>query len=179
MLHYLTCAAIAYCMALYLNARWPHIATAIWSGPASVVVGLFAGSALIIGGLGLAGVPVDAGQAMQRIFGQALIWSIAGAAGGIYLGRKSGASGSRDGTSSIPVRSWLGGGALAVAAFVVIAIVVGRVAPESGRVAGGVAPPQPQQLDTQEPNPAAHGLRPFHGKLDGDEWWKKGAVEVR
>lgn len=149
MLHYLTCAAIAYCMALYLNARWPHIATAIWSGPASVVVGLFAGSTLVIGGLGLAGVPVDAGQAMQRIFGQALIWSVAGAAAGIYLGRKKGLTGAHEAIGSIPMRAWVGWGALTVVSFIVVASLIGQVIPQKHHTAP--APSAAQSVSTVAP----------------------------
>lgn len=161
MLHYLTCAAIAYCMALYLNARWPHIATAIWSGPASVVVGLFAGSALVIGGLGLAGVPADAGQAMQRIFGQALIWSVAGAAAGIYLGRKKSLTGAYDGIGSIPMRAWAGWGALTVVSFIVVAGLIGQAIPQKQSV---VAAPAAANVPT---SPAAVP----HANEDGP--WKK------
>lgn len=147
MLHSLACAAIAYCLALYLNARWPNMATAIWSGPASVITGLVLGSALVIGGLSLAGFTVDAGYTMNRIIGQILIWTAAGAAAGIYLGRKKGLTGAHEGVGSIPMRAWLGWGALTVVSFIVVAGLIGQAIPQNGPVV--VAPAQP--VSTQPP----------------------------
>ena len=89
MLHYLTCAAIAFLMAIYLNARRPSAITAAWSWPASAAAGVVVGSAVVLGALGLAGAAPEAGAAMQRIFGAALIWSVAGAAIGVVAGAKN------------------------------------------------------------------------------------------
>lgn len=143
MLHSLACAAIAYCLALYLNARWPNMATAIWSGPASVITGLLLGSALVIGGLSLAGVTMDAGQTINRIFGQTLIWTAAGAAAGIYLGRKKGLTGAHEGVGSIPMRAWLGWGALTVVSFIVVAGLIGQAIPQKQSVVAAPAVVQP------------------------------------
>ena len=89
MLHYLTCAAIAFLMAIYLNARRPSAITAAWGWPASAAAGVVVGSAVVLGALGLAGAAPEAGAAMQRIFGAALIWSVAGAAIGVVAGAKN------------------------------------------------------------------------------------------
>lgn len=171
MLHSLACAAIAYCLSLYVNARWPNMATAIWSGPASVIAGLVLGSALVIGGLSLAGVTMDAGQTIDRLFGQTLIWTAAGAAAGIYLGRKKGLTGTHEDVGSIPTRAWLGWGALTVVSFIVVAGLIGQAIPQKQSVVAApavVQPAAPQNTIQGDASPANHGLRTFNGTLDGE-----------
>lgn len=127
MIHYATCAVIAYFLARYLNARFPGWITAVWSGAAATFVGVIAGSVIVLGGSMLFGATIetiDTGSAMARSFNTAFLLSIVGAAAGIYQGRKKAATGEYDNVASIPAAALLGWGALAFVAVALIGVVI-------------------------------------------------------
>lgn len=127
MLHYLVCAAIAYFLALYLNSRVPGWFTAVWSSGVAAIVGIVVGSGLVLGGMALMGIALDPGAVAGRGFAQAIIWSVAGTAAGIYHGRQKVAAGEHGDVTSIPMKAWLGWGALSIAVVFGVIAIIGMV----------------------------------------------------
>jgi len=127
MLHYLACTAIAYFLARYLNTRFPGWVTAVWSSGVSAIAGIVVGSGLVLGGMALMGFALDPGAVAGRGFAQAIIWSVAGAAAGIYHGRQKVAAGEHGDVTSIPMKAWLGWGALSIAVVFGVIAIIGMV----------------------------------------------------
>lgn len=126
MLHFLACAAVAYFLARYFNARFPSWITAVWSSGVATIAGLVVGSVVVLGALILTGVQLDH-NALPRAIGQALIWSAIGAAAGIYQGRRASPGGAAGSTPTKALIGWAAAGL--VVAFGIIAV-IGKLIPE-------------------------------------------------
>lgn len=136
MLHFLACAAVAYFLARYVNARFPSWITAVWSSGVATIAGLVVGSVLVLGALSLTGVQLDH-NALPRAIGQALIWSAIGAAAGIYQGRQASPGGA---AGSAPTKALIGWAAAGlVVAFGIIAV-IGELIPEQQADHQGASP---------------------------------------
>lgn len=152
MLHYLACAAIAYFLARYLNSRFPGFVTAVWSGGVATIVGMTVGSGIVLGGMAAMGFSIDAGVIASRAFGQAFLFSVAGAAAGIYHGRQKAATGEHGAVSSIPLKAWIGWGSLSLVIVIGALAIIGKaIDGRSNRPAhasdAGVLRPEVARLD--------------------------------
>lgn len=116
MLHYLACATIAYFLARYLNTRFPGRITAVWSGGVAAIVGMVVGSGLVLGGMSAMGSAPDPVATIDRVLIQGFIWSAAGAAAGIFHGRRKAAAAEPGEVTAIPAVAWFLMGALSIAA---------------------------------------------------------------
>ncbi len=132
MLHYIACAALAYFLARYLNARFPGWITAVWSSGVATIAGLVGGSFIVLGALNLLGMPVNH-NALPRAFGQAFLWSVVGTAAGIYHGRQKAATGAHGTVAGIPMKAWFGWGVVAIVVVVGAVAILGRAIPELPR----------------------------------------------
>ena len=161
MLHYIACAAIAYFLARYLNTRFPGWITAVWSGGVAAIAGMVVGSALVLGGMALMGFALDPGAVVGRGFANAIIWSVVGAASGVYHGRQKAATGEHGDVTSIPASAWIGWGALSVAVVFGVIAAAGKI---SASKPSTVGQPAPQRLTDPVQPPAVQQA----GTLDRD-----------
>ena len=150
MLHFIACTAIAYLLARYLNVRFPGWITAVWSGGVAAIAGIVVGSGLVLGGMALMGFTLDPGAVAGRGFAQAIIWSVVGAASGVYHGRQKAATGEHGTVDRIPVAAWLGWGALSVAVVFGVIAVAGKISASKPSVV--IQPTPPSQPPTQTPD---------------------------
>ncbi len=126
MLHYIFCAAIAYFFTKYVNTRSATFITFAWSGIIATITGVTLGSFIVIGGMELLGVPINKNSLLKSL-SQALIWSSIGASAGIYQGRQKAILGKNETISSIPTKSWLGGGIIILILTVSAIVFVGSI----------------------------------------------------
>lgn len=176
MLHYLACATIAYFLARYLNTRFPGWVTAVWSGGVSAIVGIVVGSGLVLGGVTLMGFTLDPGAVAGSGFAQAIIWSVVGAAAGIYHGRQKATTGEHGDVTSIPVAAWLGWGALSIAVVFGAIALMGKISAEKPSSVGKTAPAETLAEKPSYTSPP--GYVPFTGKLDNEDKEGKPCTQI-
>lgn len=171
MLHFIACAAIAYFLARYLNTRFPSAATAVWSSAVAAIAGMVIGSALVFGGMAAMGSVLDPLATVDKVLIQGFIWSVVGAAAGVFHGRRKAATADQGEVTSLPAFAWFGLGAMSIALVFGALSFTGKISASKPSTVGQPAPQRltdPVQPTEKRGSEIPPGFVPFTGKLDGE-----------
>lgn len=158
MLHDIACAAIAYFLARYLNVRFPGLATAVWSSAVATISGMVIGSALVFGGMAAVGSALDPLATVDKVPIQGCIWSVVGAAAGVFHGRRKAASADHGEVTSLPAFAWFGLCAMSIALVFCALSFTGKISASNPSTVGK---PAPQRLTDPVQPPAVQQAGPL------------------